>query len=494
MKASSSAKLCLLLFLTATSARAQAQTTSPSPDAPNGDAIKSILTEAISVASSRLFVVQEQTAQVSRDGADYRVRLPLTGFITPADPAVNAVARPTDAGMWNIASMTVPSAGSFGTTTPDTAVRQTEYSIGEQSIHALIDPKFIRPSSLTANLAALKIRSMHFDNHSEDVIDRYVTDSTWSVDTGGLLDLTSNAKATNWHQIENLRTGSNLDSLVRTVSGHFTVEGLDRAKGQQLMDAGEELIADRQTMLPNQPPGLSPPQRHDLRTMVDAVSGMLTRFQGEWTLDGTSFVAGITNSGTIGRVRVEMAEDTRDQQLNANLDIGMDDLAMTSLSPEMASYVPRHIAIKSIVAGVPTAKLMALLWTATEEDADPATVDTQLTALLSEAGARIGIGSLTFDSGPLQVTASARIVPRIDGTFGADIHVAATGADMLIARAQGNPAMQRLLPALLTAKGMGRPAGDALVWDIALGGGPITVNGVPIPLAPLRIGKSQHHD
>ena len=32
---------------------------------------------------------------------------------------------------------------------------------------------------------------------------------------------------------------------------------------------------------------------------------------------------------------------------------------------------------------------------------------------------------------------------------------------------------------MFMAKGMGRPEGDAVVWDIALGDGPMTINGVP---------------
>jgi hypothetical protein len=135
--------------------------------------------------------------------------------------------------------------------------------------------------------------------------------------------------------------------------------------------------------------------------------------------------------------------------------------------------------MKSVLAGIPTDPLMSLLRAATEQDADPAALQVQFMALLGDANARIGIETVTFDSGPMQVAGSARIVPRANGQLGADIHLSATGIDALVAQADGKPALQQALPMIFIAKGMGRPEGSALTWDIALGDGPMTINGVP---------------
>ena len=72
------------------------------------------------------------------------------------------------------------------------------------------------------------------------------------------------------------------------------------------------------------------------------------------------------------------------------------------------------------------------------------------------------------------------MVKRANGVLGADIHVSATGLDQLIAEAQGKPSLQKGIPFMFMAKGMGRPDGGATVWDIAVGGGPVTVNGTPL--------------
>jgi hypothetical protein len=79
----------------------------------------------------------------------------------------------------------------------------------------------------------------------------------------------------------------------------------------------------------------------------------------------------------------------------------------------------------------------------------------------------------------LQVTGTATAVPRANGQLGADIHIAASGMDALLAQAQSRPNLQRIMPMVFMAKGMGRPQGNTLVWDIVLGDGPPKINGVP---------------
>ncbi len=51
--------------------------------------------------------------------------------------------------------------------------------------------------------------------------------------------------------------------------------------------------------------------------------------------------------------------------------------------------------------------------------------------------------------------------------------------DTLLAQAQSQPNLQQVMPMVFLAKGMGRPEGNNLIWDIRLGDGPLTVNGVP---------------
>jgi hypothetical protein len=79
----------------------------------------------------------------------------------------------------------------------------------------------------------------------------------------------------------------------------------------------------------------------------------------------------------------------------------------------------------------------------------------------------------------LSVTGSAKLLPRADGELGGEVHIAARGVDALLAQVQGQPKLQQAMPLIFMAKGLARAQGDSLVWDIAMGDGPLTINGTP---------------
>jgi hypothetical protein len=477
MKEFSPAKLGLLLSLAA--APAYAQPGPPGADAPEGDAIRSSLTDLLAFATLGTVTTQEQAAQFTRSGDDFHVRLPLRGFLTPPGAAIDAVAHPLGDGVVDITSMTFPPAGTVESAAANAGTTHLAYSIGEQSIHARIDPSFVQPSSLAASLGAVTLHSDHGEIHSEHSADRYTADGTLSPEPAGLLTFASTAKATNWHLTAHGANGFATDTLARTLAGNITVNGLDRIQGTRLLAAARAMMGGAQTPAPGQPPGLSPEQRRNLRDVIDAAPGLLTHFQAEETMDGIRFTFAPAASGTAGRLRIDMAGDAANERLNVRMNLGMDDLAIASMPADTAAYVPHHFDMRPALAGVRIAPLMVLLRAATAPDADPAALQAQLTSLLADPDARIGIESLTFDAGPLRVTASARLTPNANGQIGGDIHVSATGMDELMAQIQEKPATQQALPMILVAKGLGRPDGGALVWDIVFGNGSITVNGIP---------------
>jgi len=471
-----SAKLCLALSLAA--APASAQTDRSPADAHDANALTNSLTEILSLVTLGAITTRQEAAQVTRSGADYLVRLPLTGLSAPADAAVTAVAHPLDDGMWDVSSMMLPPTETVEPTLPNATAARITYALGKQTIHLLVDPNLVRPSSLAADLGDVRVRTDQTDRHSEQSFEHYVMDGTVSAQAAGDLNIASHGKATNWHLKAQGPNNLDIDGLVRAFYGRFSVEGLDRAQGTRLLAAGRALTAQAQSLGRGEP--ASPAQHADLRALVDAIPGLLTSFQAEETLEDVRFTAGPDKGGSMGRLHLNMAGDAVNERVNARLEIGMDELTIAAVSPDTAAYVPRHLDIKAAMAGVRTQALMMLLRAATEPDADPAALQDQFMALLGDADARIGIESVTFDSGPMRVTGSARVVPRANGQLGAEIHLTATGLDAFITQAQGKPALQQVLPVVFIAKGMGRLEGGAVTWDIALGDGPVTINGMPL--------------
>jgi hypothetical protein len=123
--------------------------------------------------------------------------------------------------------------------------------------------------------------------------------------------------------------------------------------------------------------------------------------------------------------------------------------------------------------------LRALLRAALADDPDTAMLEQQAMALLATPGAELRIDPFSFDAGPLNVTGTARLVPLANGSFGGHVHVSATGMDALMARMQGDPQMAQAMPMLFIAKGMAKPNGQSLVWDIDYDQSGVRINGAP---------------
>jgi hypothetical protein len=388
-----------------------------------------------------------------------------------------------------VTSMTFPPAGTLETASASGPPWPVTYSIGHQAITAKVDPGLTMPSSYAADFKAIRLMSEHDEQHGEQTIDRYTINGTIAADSGGLLTLASQGSGTGIRFIGHGPNGFASDVAIRALAGHFSVEGLDRIQGTRLLTALRRIPAVGKTS--DQPSGISQDQREALRAIVEATSGLLNRAEAEETLEDIRFAAGTgsaATSGTVRRLRLNMTGDAVAERLNTQFGIALDGISSSALSAENAMFIPHRVDLKTNLSGVRIGPLMALLHAVTEPGTDPAALLAQAMTLLADPQVRISIEALSFDSGPLQVQGSARVVPRPDGQLGAAIHIAASGMDKLLAQTQSQPSLQQVMPMMLLAKGIGRPEGDSLIWDISLSDGPPTVNGIPLGQAR---GKSR---
>jgi hypothetical protein len=490
MPSSRPVALFCILALAAAPARAQ----SSGPDA---DAVKAGVIQVLSLATFGLIPVQDLQAAVTQDGPDYRMRLPLTGLAAPTDAAITAVARPLRYGKVDIESMAFPSNGTLQTTVATGAANRIEYSVGKQVISAMVDPTLATESTYTAEFGDVRLVTAQGEQHGEQTIDHLATDGTFSAGPDGRLTFVTQSQATGFHLVGHGPNGFMSDTSVRAMAGHFSVENLDRAQGTRmlaalrgLMAADAQARAQRAEAPPGQvpagevppAPGATPEQRRQLGAVVDAAGGLLSRVEVDETMEDVHFAVGGARgngAGTISSVRLTMAGDAAQERLNTRLGIVADGIAVPGAAAGTVELIPHHVDLKTVLAGVPVAKLMALLRAAPEDHADPVLLQAQARALFADPQARVEIETLSFDAGPLAVTGSAKLRPRANGDFGGDIHIAARGVDALLAQVQGQPKLQQAMPLIFLAKGMGRAQGDSLVWDIVVGDGPLTINGTP---------------
>jgi hypothetical protein len=441
------------------------------------EAVPTALADVLSLATFGAVSIKAQSADVTRSGDAYEIRMPLGGFATPVGAALTATARPLPGGAWDITSLAFPASTSIGM--PSAGPAGLSYAIGRQAITARIDPTNATPSTLDADIGDIRVRSDNGKGHSEQSVSHYVAHATAAAGANGLMAMASRGDASDWHIAADAGGRVPGDLNMKRVTGDLTIGGLDRVNAAKLRVAVDAIRS-------NPPTADKAQQRAALNDLLDALDGLLTHIELRQALEGIGFSGGAGIEGTLERMQVALTADTVDQRLSARLGIAMDALVLPLVPEQFALYVPRHLTLEPVFRGVRTGPLLALLRAANEPDADPKALNKQAAALLNDPGAMAGIESIAFDSGPLRVNASARFVPDADGAFGAHVHVSATGTDALLAQAQQAPALRQVLPFLFIAKGMAKAGDDgALVWDIdEIGDGPVRINGTPIGQPP----------
>ena len=169
-----------------------------------------------------------------------------------------------------------------------------------------------------------------------------------------------------------------------------------------------------------------------------------------------------------------------DGRLHAWLDIGLDELASPSLPPTIAAFLPHHVEIRPSLSGVRTADLHKLALDATEEGADSDSLAPDIAAIFSHGGVELGVETLSFDVGPAQVQGTGHLTALSPDAWHGEAHLVATGLDDLSTQARNNPDLQQALPVLIMLRGLAKPDGKKLVWDIVSDGPTVTVNGLDL--------------
>jgi hypothetical protein len=196
-------------------------------------------------------------------------------------------------------------------------------------------------------------------------------------------------------------------------------------------------------------------------------------------LDGVQVEIAGMGGMTLQHLKFGFGSEAPDGKLHTWLDIGLDGLASPSLPAKVSAFLPHHVEIKPSLSGVLTADLHKLALDATEEGADSQSLTPDLDAMFAHGGIEFGVES-AFDLGPAKVEGTSHATMLSPTTWHAEAHLAASGLDDLMAQARTDPELQQALPVLIMLRGLAKPDGDRLVWDIVSDGPKVTVNGLDL--------------
>jgi hypothetical protein len=223
---------------------------------------------------------------------------------------------------------------------------------------------------------------------------------------------------------------------------------------------------------------LPPLAKAQLRLLIGALQDVFTSVSFHETMDGVQLEMAGLGAATIKHVQFDLGGDAPKGELHTWMDFGFDGVDSPTLPPKLATYLPRHFEIKPTLSGVPADVLRKLAMDATEDDAAKYPIGPDIAAIFANGGADIGLEVLSFDLGPAKVEGTGQFTMVSPIAWHGHAHLSATGFDALSTQARENPDLQMALPVLLMMRGLAKPDGDKLVWDVVSDGPQLTVNGI----------------
>jgi hypothetical protein len=217
-----------------------------------------------------------------------------------------------------------------------------------------------------------------------------------------------------------------------------------------------------------------------VRLILAATEDLVTSVSMEETLDGVQVEIAGMGGGTIKHLKMGFGGEAPDGMLHTWLDIGLDGLDSPSVPPKIAGYLPRHFEIKPSLSGVKTADLHKLARDAADDKSGKGVLEADVVALLSHGGAKANLEVLSFDLGPAKVEGTGHFSATSLSQWHGEAHVTATGLDDLMKQARDDPDLAQALPGMIMLRGMAKPNGNQLVWDIVSDGPNLTVNGMDL--------------
>lgn len=429
----------------------------------------------------------ERPVRFAPEGERYRLSAPLGG----ADgPALTAVAR-QDGGKWLVEGIRVPSPSRFTVQVPvpvegkpdRTRPVPVEYtvSVAEQDSAARFDPDYATPSVLTNSFRGLEVRARGAGQDQATRIERYAGTSTLRPAGEGRVDVISDATAEGYAAATVLPNGMDLRVDVAKLRSNGELNAVSRERAPQVLQALIRVLGSVAATVPapgGQVPGGPGADAATVRTLLAALQDLASGGQVEQVAEGMRVrVGGL--AGAAERLVVGFGATTPEGVLNARMTLGLEglDLAGVPLGP-YAALVPRRVLLRPTVSGVATADLLRLARAAAVPGAK--VPGPEVAALFARGGVTAGLESFALDIGRTAFAGMATLRAPTPNDLAAEGQVTATGFDALIDTVKAIPDLANALPVLVFAKGIGRTAGDRLVWDITYRGGQLVVNGVDL--------------
>lgn len=442
----------------------------------------------------------DRPIRVAPDGEKFSLSVPLgigqTG--SPEPLTLFSSARPLDGGRWAFEGPRLPTPSRFtvDVPTPPTDAQKAqgktagtpvpiEYTmtVGSEEGLGVFDPSFQTPSTLSTSFRDLQIEARGDGMTQTTRIARSAGTTTLRPSGADRADYVLDGSMEGY----TLRSkAGDSEPLVLTaqrmrVSGELT--SVSRQRVAQMMPALVRLTADAMAGLPKSASKAAPvasamTDPAVMRALLQSLEDLASEFKLDQTMDGIAASYGAVG-GAADQLRIGLGAKAERGLLQVSMELGLDGLALPDLPlGAMAELLPRKIALRPVLTGIPVPELMRLLAAAGEQrkGGTPA----EFTALLRKGTVGAGLESFALDIGGASFAGMGKVTIASPEVVRGQAQITATNFDALLAKANAIPELQGIVPAFVFAKGIGRAVDNRVVWDITYRDSKVLVNGTDL--------------
>ena len=438
--------------------------------------------------------VGDRPVQVTPEGDHFHLAIPIrvTRGFTPDTIMLTGSARPASGGRWTIEDVRFPSPSNFtmrmqvppkpGEQAAEPPI-PVDYTVtaSAQENQGIYDPSFATPSTFTSGVQDLKVLATSALTEQLTTVRRVAGINTLRPSGTDRLDVITDSTMEDYAASSKIGDNQRVDIAIAKVHGAGEITAVSRDGVARLIPILARLVGST----PGAPKsgrtaqtGGSPIDSQALGALIQSLQDFASELTLDQTIDGIAVHYG-TYGGAASQLRIGIGAKSDNGLMQAHMDLGLDGIALPDLQlGEMASMLPKRIALRPVLSGVPTQPLIQLL--ANARNPNDADRPSEFAALFSREGVSAGLESFAVDIGGASFAGMGSVRMASPQQMSGQAQVTATDFDALLQRANGIPEMAGALPLLVFAKGIGRAVDNRVVWDITFRDNRLLVNGTDL--------------
>ena len=434
-----------------------------------------------------------RTVRVRLEGDHYRIEFPLEmpRAGRPSPVMLSASARPIAGGRWAFEGPELPSPASFTLNMPVPPRKgqapgpniPVEFTImtGSQDSRGTYDPSFATPSTLTTNARDVQVRAQSASTDQLTKMGQSSSTTTLRPSGSNRVDFMGEGTVEGYTSTSRSQDGQLVELSAQHAQATVGITALSRDRAATMLPAAARVAtgflagASASGGAPAIGPSVDPQL---LRTIVQSLQDLASEFTLNETFDGVAFRSG-TYNGAMNQARVGMGAKSEAGLLQAYVDLGLDGLILPDAAPgAMAELMPRKVALRPVLTGVPTEELIQ--WLGAAADAKDGARPPGIAPLFRRAGVSAGLDSFALDIGTTSFAGIGKLTALSPDDLAGQAQITASNFDELIARVNAVPELAGVLPLFVFAKGVSQTMEGRLVWNLAYRDNKLLVNGTDL--------------